>query len=530
MMDAASILAELARAAWYDAHGCATCPPDRIPTEADLLTWWRPADASDPAHHEACSRLDAVLAGRTFHGLKLGAGWEWTALRHSVTADDAPPESEVCFAAAMRSRGFAGGSPGAGDYLAAFDVVAVHERWLELPEADRPLHPLAPVVAAWQARPIEVEPDRRDNAIIQYGLFHEAPAGARISGLRDHSNLLLAPGPVHELEPQLMMFGEDAGEVGTAPLLMLADAAGFTALQQGRGARIDKRILLYSLLKVPRKQRCPGGSWTLREPGFCIVRELWAPNDKGISSYRPGKHGQALTQGFDALSIAKVTLADGALWRPAVTRQSPNPHDLDTDYIIEFRFPDDCARGAMVHRPSLIADGMVSDPAFDLCLSLAFLWDKVKAQNGGRRVYSTRPKAKRDRGGVLLDREGKPIMGAPGSPRTGKDGKLTWPAAGRNGKLVPMKDWRHPSAVLDGTERHPAADKVPSLSPDERRKLAYGDTRRRDKGQHRRDRLNTDRLLLKLEADGRIAIEAPRDVHGLPLSRFEWRILEIQRP
>ena len=375
------------------------------------------------------------------------------------------------------------------------------------------------------AHRVEIEPDRRPTGIMQYGLFGKAPAGIW-TARNPHSVLPLMPGPLPDMDAQLMLFGEPA-TLDKAPPLMLADAAGFTALQPGRSARNDKRVLIYSLLKVPLDQRRPGGRYELREPGWRIARELWAPTPQGQSSYRPGKHGRALTQAFDALSLAKVRLADGALWRPAVTRQSPNPYDLDTDYIIEFRFPDDCARGALVHRPSLIAAGMHSDPAFDLCLSMAYLWDEAKARNGGFHIYATRPMARRDRDGNLLDREGNVIMGAPGSPRMDRAGKLTWPAKGRGGAQAAIKDWRHPGAIIDGTERHPAADKVRELGPDERRKLAFGDRSRIHKPNASRDRKTADSLLLRLEAEGRIVIEAPRNAAGIPLSRFEWRILPV---
>ena len=484
------ILTALARIEYRRMHPGKDCPPDKVPDERTLLEGLPQC----PTEVQAEARKAAQ------------------AMREAREAGEPPshPDPEPLLT-----------------FFDSRDPPQIHRRWLDLPEP-RPDHPVAPFVRAWQNRPKEVEPDRHDNAIMQIGLFREAPAG--VWSMLERETEPLETGPVPEPEPQLMLFGEDANEPVHSPLLTLVGAAGFATLQQGRGARLDKRILIFGLLTVPREQRRAGGRWELREEGWRIVEQLWKPNEHGRSSYRRGKHGRALTEAFDALSLAKVRLADGALWRPAVTRQSPNPRDLDTKYIIEFRFPDDCDRGAMVHRPSLIADGMVSDPAFDLCLSLAYLWDEAKARNGGFRVYATRPKAKRDRDGNLLDREGHPIMGAPGSPRTGRDGKPTWPRKDRNGERAPMKNWRHPNAVLNGTERHPAADKVRALGPDERRTLAFGDTRRRDRRQRSKDREKADTLLLRLEAEGRIAIESPRDKNGIPLSRFKWRILEAPRP
>ena len=63
-----------------------------------------------------------------------------------------------------------------------------------------------------------------------------------------------------------------------------------------------------------------------------------------------------------------------------------------------------------------IADGTHSDPAFDLRLSLAWLWDSVKARNGGHRIYATRPRVERTADGVILDHNGRPVIRRNGRP------------------------------------------------------------------------------------------------------------------
>ena len=96
-----------------------------------------------------------------------------------------------------------------------------------------------------------------------------------------------------------------------------------------------------------------------------------------------------------------------------------------------------------------IADRTHSDPAFDLRLSLAWLWDSVKARNGGHRIYATRPRVERTADGVILDRKGRPVIR-------------------RNGR--PVKDWSDrracPIYTPEGRqliERHPEANRVPVL-------------------------------------------------------------------
>ena len=543
------IIEAVARAVWHNVHGDDECPDDAIPSEADLI---EAIEADRPGIVEAQAEAAKRAAALGLIGPEGPPGtrhipvdaWRWTdiyrdpreAMRAAMGGGEGDPDAIL---ARLEAMGWFDPTRAPRLALAVFNdagagfallLANVHQHWLATDGSPR--HPLAPLVAAWlETRRHKVNPDTREDALMPHGLFPVVPAGGwRVTDM-EHDALPLDPGPIADPDPQLILFGEDDDALSTPPLLMLANAAGFSALRQGRGARLDKRILLFGLLKMPREQRCSGGRWEVRERGECIVRELWAPSpETGSSSFRPGKHGRALEDGFSAVSLAKVRRPDGAWWRPGVTRQSPNPYNLDTEYIMEFRLPDDCDRGALVHRPSLIAAGMLSDPALDMCLSLAYRWDEAKARNGGFRIYAHRPKARRNGDGHLLDREDEVIMGAPGSPKTGKNGKPHWPAKGRDGSQVPMRDWRHPRAVIEGTERHPAADKVRAAGPDERRCMAFGDTNRRDRAQQSRDRATAERLLLALESAVKIVIEAPRARDGKPLSRSEWRILETPRP
>ena len=73
----------------------------------------------------------------------------------------------------------------------------------------------------------------------------------------------------------------------------------------------------------------------------------------------------------------------------------------------------------------------------------------MKARNGGHRVYATRPRVERTADGVILDRNGRPVIR-------------------RNGR--PVKDWSDrracPIYTPEGRqliERHPEANRVPVL-------------------------------------------------------------------
>ena len=118
----AEILAGAARFEWWDRHR-ADCSDAQIPTVADLSAWL--AQCPDGAGREATARLEAVYAGK---------GWSWAAVEfgHDLGL-------------------FASGVSRSGA-VAFVELVTVHHDWLAMPEADRPRHPLAPLVAAWQGR------------------------------------------------------------------------------------------------------------------------------------------------------------------------------------------------------------------------------------------------------------------------------------------------------------------------------------------------------------------------------------------
>ena len=129
-------------------------------------------------------------------------------------------------------------------------------------------------------------------------------------------------------------------------------------------------------------------------------------------------------------------------------------------------------------------------------MGLAYLWDRQKRLNAGYRIHARRPKAWRNDRGHLLRQDGTVVLGK-----------------------RPVTDWRHPEAVLEGLERHPQADRLPYLTPESRRQLAYGfNTRAINKGTDFQERQTADRLLERFEADGRVVIEKDGP---------DWRVLEV---
>ncbi len=467
------------------------CPPEMIPDMKTLATW-----VTNDCPGNARATADALLM----------AIWERRAAW--LVSGGRQPGSLPCRLIACVNKMLEGKD--APDNLAIVNLETVHSAWLRSAE-ERPMHPLVPLVMMWQQRPEIVTPDTKQTRIMPKGLLNATPSAIYVDEPQHDPTLLPTTGYIEEPEsPQLALLPTTDAKSDLPPVtpLILANAAGFGALTLGRGARLDKRILIYSLLSMPLEQRRPGGRYEWRPTLRELIELLWAKD-----AWRPNKHAKTLEAAFDAVTLAKIRLPDGRTWRPVVARGMPNPYDLDSHAVIQLEVPELSDRGPSLDFSGLIADGRISDPAFDLWLSLAYLWDDAKARNGGFRVYATRPKALRNEQGHLVDVKGNVILGHPANPFA-KAGKLSWKPGS-----TPQRDWRHPQAVLAGEERHPQADKVPSLPPEARRRLAYGLKEQPDKAHRARERNKTNELLQRLESTGRVVIE--RDVKL-------WRILEAR--
>ena len=282
--------------------------------------------------------------------------------------------------------------------LRILNLESVHAAWLRIGE-NRPMHPLVPLVMMWQQRPEILRPETKPTRIMPKGLMNAAPSAIYVGEPLYNPALLPVTGSVEEADSfQLALFltaDTESDLPPVTPLILVASAAGFGALKLGRGARLDKRILIYSLLHMPLDQRRPGGRYEWRPTLEELVQMLWTKD-----SWRPNKHAKALEEAFDAVTLAKIRLPDGTTWRPVVARGMPNPNKLSSHAVIQIEVPALSNRGASLNFLGLVADGRISDPAFDISLSLAYLWDDAKARNGGFRVYATRPKASATRKGT----------------------------------------------------------------------------------------------------------------------------------
>ena len=212
------------------------------------------------------------------------------------------------------------------DYDSAQNAAAVCSHLAKLPKSPDSDSGLALLTRVVENMPQPVPDDLdsqgrpRDTGILPSGLLPTAPRVLCIS-VRDRGDAgLLLPGQT-SADPDLPLLPFD-GEATGAPLLRLVDAAGVGGMQPGRGARLDKRVLIYALLSMPIHARRPGGRYDHRRPLRWWVDKLFPRRPNGQTSYRPVKDSSRILAGLEGLIHAKIQLQlpDGTQWRPTAAK------------------------------------------------------------------------------------------------------------------------------------------------------------------------------------------------------------------
>ena len=424
---AAEIIAIEARIAWANNHnGEEDCPEDRIPTPAEIASWL--PDFPREARTEADTRLAQVVETdlvnphwsdeRRWTLSSMGTGRPAKTVLVAAGFVAAGPEGEVSLT------------------LRTIELPAVHEAWQAIPEGERPRHPLAPLVEAWQAgQPIEVKRDTKNNAImpapfaIVRDLQSEQGALFDISSTSQPGFHAAAQGWLPTMEPE-------AKETVESLPLILFDAAGGTSMAPGRGAPLALRLWVESILSVPCP-RLPGQArvaCTLEE----LISQLW-PN--GWSG--PGRDALKLERAFSQIQQAYVPW-EGGRWLAVAVRNRPDYHNLKSPVVFDVSLPPGSGQGPLVHRPTLRKYGVKNAAAYRLALGLAYLWNKHLTHKG-KRLPPTVPVVERNPAGVVLDVHGRPLQ--------------------RSGR--PVTHWSDRGAARTGNyERNPEMERLPWLTPD----------------------------------------------------------------
>ena len=351
------ILAAVARIEWANANQGADCPPDQIPTEADLLSWL--PECPEPEREEALAQ-----ARETAHALTTDLvgdfGKNALALRGLIVLTFHWRD--------WLREGKLPENPGEA-------VACLHSAWRGLP-TPRPKHPLPPLVRAWQRRPVEVEPEPRSDRIIPGPLAVIPKQHASRSQQRLFST---GYGVTRQPGEQLRLFDLEKRRSPCFPIEAFELSGGKT-VSAGRGgpAPVELRLFVEGVLSVRTADRT-GRAVAIEATGGMrgIAKKLW-PKKRRIQKRE-----------YEALARAAAKL--DALWIHLRDSQGRIRGGQRIVLVTHYAYPEGTGRGADPGRLRFVVDlpdgsdqGPVvsptlnrwgnSAPAFRGLLNLAYRW------------------------------------------------------------------------------------------------------------------------------------------------------------
>ena len=264
-------------------------------------------------------------------------------------------------------------------------------------------NPLFPLVQAWQrARAVPIEPDSKPRGILPHTLRAAVVAQREALPVGEGS----AVGALPELE------WESSGIVPALPLEVL-DRSGAPITTPGHGAPLGARVWYDAILAYDRKSRSDGGTVLLRTTLADVTDWLWGPG-----KWRPDRHLAPLRRALLEVDSFRVAY-ERREWRMVGVEALPTRDTALTDPLpFRIRLPFESDRGPLIDRVAMRALGRVSTTAWRAWIRLAYLWDAAAGRNNGLRIYAWRPAVKRDAQGVLLDADGRRIVGPDPSARS----------------------------------------------------------------------------------------------------------------
>ena len=320
------------------------------------------------------------------------------------------------------------------------NIAELAYEWRLLDEGKRPPFPVSTILRAWKDRPTPVDPERRPTKILAEPLRYARPTQGilPIKGL-DVPVLGQQPGR------QAALPGLEQTPGAVVPVLPLHIAEYSKA---GSGAAITPRLWFGFQMALPREIRDGREArlnFTLRE----LVSWLW-PNGWERRHDLP-----RLAQGLHDLNQLGIVYerVKWLLVRPVKTPTWETR--LDDSLRVDVTSLPGSDRGPMIDTVRLWQLGTRAGVPWRAWIRLAYLWDAAKRDNGGFRIYATRPEVLRGPDGVILNATGNPVATPDGRPAT---------------------NWNHPSAVHTGRqERNPQADRLPILDNRDLAHLGFDD-------------------------------------------------------
>ena len=340
------------------------------PLRADLLEQVRPA-------------LDALRPA-----LKLPEGGLWRVFT-ATWSDDAEMRLEYQFEPELGRR--------EGMHYGC-NALELNALWEQLPPDQRPTaHPLAPIVAAWQARPMPAEPFRPK----QRGSL---PAFGRKSKEAEQLQLIEYRQPVVQANGQQLLL--DLPELTPAAaarswLLDLFDRAGGQSMRQGRGTPWEMRLFIGAMLHTHVTQR--DGQWhSLRLKTAEVIRWLhpngWPNRARDWERFPDALFRMNKELGFVALDGAYVQIIGATM----IPKTPDFPH---VEFIV--RIPRSAAHGARIDWPTLCKYGQHSAVLYRGYLS-AVEFMHLSARQGQ----------------PITQEINKPLLGKDGQPLRAKGGRV----------------------------------------------------------------------------------------------------------
>ena len=443
---APEILQALAEALRSKHHPGRDCPPSTIPTPEALAAWLpecpRTIWSNFTTQIDALHFYFAVKPERPTHGITMD---DYRAMMEFFTFPH--------YAAPIRRT---------GDTLARA-LLGAHRVWAGIDEDLRGRHPAGLLVDAWQGRAIDTEPERRTKGILAAPFVqrHKQPCLPGMTG-RPADAL---PGLLQQKPSPAYLPGLEPEQREKPALLALFDAAG--GASGGRtGAPSELIIFIEALLTVPVPARDghlyritsgDGQPFTIRE-----IAGEWL--QWKLKHYKPGHKytGQALKRAMLRLRDLDVPMGNRGFYYPLML-EAVEGWGLNHGIAFLARLPQGSGVGAFTDRNVLRILGKLSEPAYRAYLALCIEWNCYGSHNG-RLLLPTRPIAKRDTQGRILDAQGRIITGADG---------------------VPVKSPYDRRAILTGDrEPNPARNRYPEYWADDLVFLAFrnlappGSTRR----------------------------------------------------
>ena len=273
-------LKALARITWQTARG-SDCPDVPVPNEGVLVEYLSKCPVS--ARKRAQKVLVAVMERSGMEELPIESYdevvWDWTPV-----CSRKDNEIRLAVVGAFRNEE-EGAVDDSWDLVILLNLADLHAMWKAIAKERRPLHPLAPIVEAWQSQPRPTEaftPVRRASV-------------PKLQEVRDEEwqKLRLIGGcgegpPPPEDGPSFLRGMEPAVRNCASWLLWAYDKAGGPLMSAGRGAPPELRLFIGSLVHLGVADR--DGEWhVLRLPTEDVIRWLhpngWANESRDWENF-----------------------------------------------------------------------------------------------------------------------------------------------------------------------------------------------------------------------------------------------------